>query len=783
MKYSSTDIKRILDCGLLNSTLNISDLRLVSFDTRKIIVPNRSLFFALSGNKNDGHKYVQAAYDKGVRNFVVSKEVEQKDDANYFIVDNTLKALQKLATYHRKQFELKVIAITGSYGKTIVKDWLYTLLKKDYAVVKSPKSYNSQIGVAVSLLQIQKHHEIAIIEAGISEVGEMEKLETMIQATIGVFTNIGSAHSSRFKTENHKLEEKLKLFQNSKILISLPKWQGQIEEAKSQLKLYKANEQYDTPFQNQIQQENAQLAGQVLNYLDYSKNEINSRLKNLQALQMRLEIIKGPDQSTIINDAYIADNSSLEIALNVLKEQARNRSKMLIISDYHIEKNEEQEIYSRTAELISAFGLDKIWILGNRLEKYLKGAGVASFEDKDSLIKELHLLDLENKVLLIKGARKYALEDIARLLSAQAHDTKLEINLTAIKHNLGVYASFLKHETEIIGVIKAGAYGSGSADIAQVLVQNGVQYLAVAFTDEALELRKSGITTPIIILNPQSQGEKSWIDHQLEPIIYSLTQLDSVIKLCSDSKSPLAIHININTGMNRLGIELEEIPDLLDALKSSELTIGSVFTHLSSSEQNEHDEYTQKQVDQFKEAYSTIQENYAYPIMRHVLNTAGIVRFPAAQMDAVRLGLGLYGIDLSHSSLDLKKAHSLTSKIIQIKEHEAESNIGYNLDYQTSKRTLVATVPIGYADGLPRLAGNGKYSVLINDQKAPIIGKVCMDLIMVDITDLKDAKVGDKVVIFDESHPIEALADVCYTIPYEILSNISPRVERILIEE
>ncbi len=784
MKYNAQQIQTILGCKTLNNQLIKSDLRLICFDSRKISFPIKSLFFAFKGPKNDGHDHIEDAYNKGIRNFVISKPVTPLAEANYFMVQDTLEALHRMAELHRNSFSnISFIAITGSYGKTTVKDWLYDLLKGEFAVVKSPKSYNSQIGVALSILQINEHHDFAIIEAGVSERGEMEKLQKLIQPTMGIFTNLGEAHNNGFDSKEEKFIEKNQLFKHCEYIICPEKYKSEIQVLHPKAKLISRTKySYRYPFSNKISIENASLCVSFLELLNVKQEKIQNSLNQLSSISKRLEIVKGPDKSIIINDAYIADVSSLEIALSMLRQQAELLDKALVISDFDCLPSEEAEVYAQVHRLIKAYDIDAVFHVGDKLNKYINDDLIKSFDNNEALIGYFKTHPFVEKGILIKGARKAKLEELANFLATQWHDTLLEINLSALSHNIKSYSAFLKPETEIIGVIKAGAYGTGSLEIAKLLIQNQIDYLAVAFTDEAIELRKEGIRSPIIILNSQIKAQEAWFDYDLQPIVFSMDQYISIEELCERKKQKLTIHLNLNTGMNRLGLEVEDLKTLKNQL-SPYIKIDSILTHLSASEEKRHDKYTNAQIAAFTKETDSFKDSTKLHFKRHVLNSAGIPRFPDFQFDAVRLGLGLYGINTTDLDLDLEKVHTLKSKIIQIKSYSSGAQIGYNGTHVTSQNELIATIPIGYADGLPRKAGNGNYEVLINGQKAKIIANVCMDLIMVNVSHLAEVKVGDAVIIFGQSHPIEVLAQKCGTIPYEILSNLSPRIKRMMVQE
>lgn len=802
MKYSVIDIAKIVNAHIIGEDPNKRTVRHISIDTRRIIYPSQSLFFALSGLKNDGHNYIEDAYKKGIRNFVVSQEPATLPDALYIKVADTLAALQSLATYHRQQFnKLDVIAITGSYGKTTVKEWVYQFLHKEFEVIKSPKSYNSQIGVALSLLQINATHEMALIEAGISEKGEMEKLEKMIQPSIGLLTNIGKAHSSGFSSENEKLIEKQLLFKNCQSIILaselLPKatnpkaayltWEYQIIEIKNSrgiVLLTIGQESYTLsfPFTDNASIQNAINAMSVAYHFGYDVEELMELVEDLTPVSMRLEIKKGINKSIIINDAYIADLDSLKIALDLQKKESGDKNRSVLLSDFQLAKDQKTGTYKEVQNLLNEFTIENIYTIGNDLKEYLSQS--IHFNSKEEILKHFRENPLHNNSLLIKGSRKYQLELISDFLSNQVNETILEIDLTALAHNVATYYQILNPETEIIGVIKAGAYGSGSIKIAQALLQLNIKILAVAFTDEGIELRKAGINCPIIILNPQISTLGNIAAYQLEPEVYSPEQLKAISKTATEHAKLIGLHINLNTGMNRLGLEDEDIDEAIRIIKENPLLeIKSIFSHLSASDDPKYDAYSKEQFLKFETIAEKIRIEMPYPIMRHMLNSGGIPRFKSKQYEAVRLGIGMYGIDSTGKIEDLEKVHLLKSKIIQIKNYTEGTSIGYNCNYLTKGNIIVATIPIGYADGLPRSAGNGNYSVLIHDQLVPIIGNVCMDLIMVDITNVNDIDLGDEVVIFGKNHPLEGLATRCGTIPYEVLSNMSPRLRRIFIQE
>ncbi len=801
MNYHLKDIAEIIKARVLG-TETLSIIRHVCIDSRKVIFPSQSIFIALKGIKNDGHHYIKDAYNKGIRHFIISQEPPAYQDAVFLKVDDPLLALQKWAGFHRKKFtEVDVIAITGSYGKTTVKEWVYQMLHDEYEVVKSPKSFNSQIGVALSLLQINDTHDIAIIEAGISQKGEMERLEKMIQPNIGLLCNIGKAHASGFSSEKEKLNEKLKLFKNCDSIVIEDRlvdhvlhldglyltWEYHIikqEYNRSVVLLSISTETYTLsfPFTDDASIQNAVNAMCIAYHFDYPIEDLMFLVEDLTPVSMRLEITKGINQSIIINDAYIADLDSLEIALNLQKSESGDKKKMLLLSDFQLAEEQKKSTYLEVQNILKAFDVQTLLTIGNDLKHFIPEA--INFGSKKEILAYFKKNPLENSSLLIKGSRAFQLEEISNYLSNQLNDTILEIDLTALAHNISTYHQLLNTQTEIIGVIKAGAYGSGSVKIAKALLQLNVHTLAVAFTDEGIELRDAGIDCPIIILNPQISNLDKIAFHELEPEVYSLEQLKAISAVAREYLNPISIHFNLNTGMNRLGLEPEDIIPAIDiVIQNPLLNIESVFSHLSGSDNGNHDDYSQTQFAKFEKMSGQIINAFDHKIKRHMLNSGGIPRFENHQYDAVRLGLGMYGIDTSGLMQDLEKVHLLKSKVIQIKNYPKGTSIGYNRSYVAPDHLTVATIPIGYADGLPRAAGNHNYPVLINGKKAFIIGNVCMDLIMVDITFIEDVVLGTEVIIYGKDHPIEILASKSGTIPYEVLSNMSPRLRRIFIQE
>jgi alanine racemase len=815
-------------------------IRELLLDSRKLIHPASTLFFASPGLKLDGHNYIEELYKKGVRNFVVTKDkglTETKfPDANFILVKEAVVALQKLAAYHRSKFSFPVIAITGSNGKTIVKEWLYQLLHPDYHIVRSPKSYNSQTGVPLSLWSIDEGNDLGIFEAGISEPAEMEKLEKMIKPSIGIFTNVGEAHNEGFLSMRHKTKEKLNLFVNAGILIYCKDYadinqsiaeinalsKGS-DETENKIKtftwsmsttadvqvtsvLQKANNSYITcqylgkqldfeiPFIDKASVENAIHCACTMLYLEKPFDVIAERMKHLSGIKMRLEMKDAINNCTLINDTYNSDIGSLRIAIDFLKQQNQHPKKTLILSDILQSGRGELDLYSEVGNLLAESHVNRFIGIGPSLKKAARlfekneALQFECYGSTDDFLKGLDSSTFQNEVILLKGARKFRFEVLSKFFEKKAHETVLEINLNAIAHNLKVYHSLLKPETKIMAMVKAFSYGSGSFEIANVLQFNRVDYLAVAYADEGIELRKNGIQVPIMVMNPEQRSFEAMIHHRLEPEIYSLNLLDKFSEILAllrnDSPEKYAIHIELETGMNRLGFTKDEVPLLIERLKlSPHLQIASVFSHLAASEDTGYDDFTKEQIKRFEGASQLITAAFDYKILRHILNSTGITRFTKAQFDMVRLGIGLYGIDSSEKVQEkLMKVSTLKTTISQIKQVRKGDTVGYGRVGKVTKDKQIATVGLGYADGLNRKLSDGNGRMLINGKLVPVIGNVCMDMTMLDITGV-DAREGDEVIVFGDNPKIEELAEAAETIPYEILTGISSRVKRVYFQE
>ncbi len=809
----------------------------IFFDSRKIYSPATSLFIALKGPRRNGHNFIPELYKNGVRNFIVCEELKEEDypEANILSVKDGLKALQQLAAFHRRQFDIPVVGITGSNGKTIVKEWLYQLLHENFNIVRSPKSYNSQIGVPMSVWEMNKQHTLGIFEAGISQPGEMDKLSEIIQPTIGILTNIGEAHNEGFESMDQKVNEKIKLFNNSDLVIYCSdewladkaivlKYESAIHKTgkppfkifswgkiqKADLQILEINkEQTETeiiavyknaetairiPFTDDASIQNAISCWCVMLHFGIKDTVIVKRMKQLQPVNMRLELKKGINHCTIINDSYSADLNSLHIALDFLKQMGGVAKSTVILSDFFQTGMNDEELYARIADDLVQHKIDRVIGIGLNISKYLKFENETAtytiqnefYPSTEDFISRFRFSDFRDEVILVKGARIFCFEQIIQLLELKVHQTELEINLNAVAHNLQQYQKLLQPSTKLMAMVKAFAYGSGGAEIANTLQYQKVDYLGVAYADEGIELRKAGITLPMMVMNAESETFETLINNRLEPVIFSFSILKALdIFLKREGIKDYPVHLEIETGMNRLGFAVQEMDDLCREIKAtSSFKVQSVFSHLAASEDPMQDEFTNKQYDQFVNACSTLQKDLGYDFLRHISNSAAILRHPQMQMDMVRLGIGLYGIDSSSSGkLDLQPVATLKSTIAQIRNLKAGETVGYNRKGIIEKDAAVATVSIGYADGFTRRLGNGAGKVWIRGQLAPVIGTVCMDMVMVDVTSIGGVKQGDEVIIFGKEISIQELANWAGTIPYEIMTGISERVKRVYYEE
>ncbi len=848
MTYTIKKITSIVGgkiCGEDNNSLVIRDLL---FDSRLLISPENTLFFSLKSNRNNGNRYVEELYNKGVRCFVVEDVglLSSKCPlSTLIIVDDTLKALQKLAAYHRANFNIPIVGITGSNGKTIIKEWLYQILSPEMSVVRSPKSYNSQIGVPLSVWQINESHQVALFEAGISRPNEMQNLEEIIRPTIGIFSNIGEAHGKNFNNIKNKIEEKLKLFNHADILIYCSdykeikevverldiktlSWSRKDKNADVQVYSIEKGEEKTVikaligqrtkdnrqqtlsmhsdsqifrfsdsqihkitiPFTDDASIENAIHCWLAAILFDIPYDIIEKKMRHLSTVAMRMELKSGINNCEIINDSYNSDFNSLTIALDFMNQQHHKKEPVVILSDILQSELKEEDLYNKIAQLLKNKGVNHLIGIGEAISRQQDKFEINKIFYKDTrhFLMNYHIEDFNNQMILLKGARDFEFEKISRLLQEKAHETILEINLNNLVSNMNYYRSKLKSDTKLMVMVKAFAYGSGIFEVSNVLEFHHADYLTVAYADEGIELRRKGINLPIVVMTPELNTFESIIKNNLEPDIYSFRSLslleDAIEKLDVPLNSPIGIHIKLDTGMHRLGFLSDDIDELLSRLKSNKnIVVKSVFSHLAGSDSPEFNEFTMKQIGDFEKMSSKIVDAFPYKILRHILNSAGISRFTDYQYDMVRLGIGIYGVPPCEDDRGkLKNVVSLKTTIVQIKEYEVGETVGYSRKGLINRRSRIGVVPIGYADGLKRQLGNGNACFYVNGEAAPIVGNVCMDMCMIDLTDI-ECNENDTAILFDENHSVERIAEVCDTIAYEILTSFSQRVKRIYYQE
>ena len=799
-------------------------------DSRRLTFPATSLFFALPGPRRDGHGFIPELYKQGVCNFVVREDFvpDEYPAAHFIVVKDVLRALQMLAAWRRKQFSIPVIGITGSNGKTIVKEWLNQLLEETRRIVRSPVSYNSQIGVPLSVWQMGPQDQLAIFEAGISETGEMDKLEEIIRPSIGIFTNIGEAHSAGFASPAQKVAEKLLLFRRAGTIIYCSDYEP-VDEGIRQLagesdppspglfswsfyheatlRIVSINKHVHTtylsaqyrnelvsvvvPFSDDASIENAITCWCTLLYLGLDAAYIREHLLKLSHIAMRLELKQGINNCSVINDSYSADLSSLQIALDFLAQQQQHAKRTVILSDILQSDRSETDLYQEVAGYLARRQVNRLIGIGEHISRHqelfssVEGLQAIFYDDVPSFLKDFYRIDFAGETILLKGARVFRFEQISHLLEEKIHQTVLEINQSALVYNLKQYQKLLQPQTRLMAMVKAFSYGSGGFEVASLLQFHNVDYLAVAYADEGIELRESGITLPIMVMNPEEDSFEALVHYKLEPDIYSLRLFGAFhIFLQQKRLSDYPVHLEIETGMNRLGFPLPEVPALIEQLAGSSFRIRSVFSHLATSEDPEQDDFTQQQYLHFLDACTQLREALGYPFIRHIANSAAIVRHPGLQMDMVRLGIGLYGIDgTAGHRLELREVSSLITTIAQIKYIAAGESVGYGRRWKAGRDSVIATVRLGYADGYTRRLGHGAGKMLVKGQLAPVIGSVCMDMTMIDITGISGVAPEDKVLVFGKDLPVTQVAHWAGTIPYEIMTGVSQRVKRVYFEE
>jgi len=823
ISYSLADLAKVLNAEAYISKEPHSFVHELFFDSRRFNQVSGSLFIALKTSRNDGHRYIPELIRKGITNFIVEKlpEKELIGEANFIRVDNSLDALQKIAAFHRRKFSFPLIGITGSNGKTIVKEWLYELLKDAFRIVRSPKSFNSQIGVPVSVWQMDAVHTLGIIEAGISAPGEMEALEEIIHPEIGIFTNIGSAHAENFPDRKSHILEKLILFKNSKKLIycsdlaekdevirnnlniELITWGGSsnatfritntsIEQEEAVIyAAYKGNFlQFRIPFTDAASIENAVHCIVLMLELGMDVPYIQSGLPRLHRVEMRLELRKGIYNCTIINDSYSADTESLRIAVDFMMQQKQHQRRTVILSDILESGKEPAKLYPEVAALLERKGVYRLIGVGEQLTEHSAAfwGEKMFFPSTEALLKQLPAITFRDECILLKGARIFEFERIVDALQQKTHETILEINLSALESNLNFYRSQLKPGVKTMAMVKAFSYGSGSFEIANVLQYNNVDYLAVAYADEGIELRQAGISLPIMVMNPEQDSFPAMIEHRLEPEIYNFRILEQFSRAMAQrdgyDAQKTRVHIKLDTGMHRLGFEEKDLEELVVRLKKLPwLEVAAVFSHLAASSEAQHDEFTKLQISRFVSWTNVLRQGIEDPFLMHMANSSGIIRHPESQFDMVRLGIGLYGIAGGTDQSNLVNVSSLKTTISQIREVAAGESVGYGRKAILDRPSRIATLPVGYADGFGRKLGNGKAFLKIRKKEAPTVGSICMDMCMVDVTDIPSAREGDQVIVFDSPADIQRLAGWLETIPYEVLTNISGRVKRVYFQE
>ena len=824
MTYSIEKITTLI--GAHRYGENESDVAFILTDSRSLCFPEETLFFALQSDRNDGHKYIPELYRRGVRNFVVAHVpadwAERYPEADFLEVADTLKALQRLAERHRDEFDIPVVGITGSNGKTMVKEWLYQLLSPERFVTRSPRSYNSQIGVPLSVWLMDAHTQVGIFEAGISKPGEMEALRKMIRPTIAVLTNLGAAHQENFGSMEDKCREKLVLFRDARTVIynaddalvsrvvreaNLPgepiAWSRQDANAAFYVSnvekraamsvvsyIYKGVAgSYSLPFIDEASLTNSIICAAVALQLGLDRETLHRRMGELEPVAMRLEVKEGQRGCTLINDSYNSDINSLDIALDFMNRRPdhQGRRRTLILSDIYQSGEAPEALYKEVSDLALKRGVEKFIGIGPQLCAQAKEIQVSEkffFHTVEQFIHSEVFRSLHDEVILLKGARKFGFDQLTELLVNKVHETILEVNLNNMVKNLNHYRSFLKPTTKLVCMIKADAYGAGSVEIAKTLQDHRVDYLAVAVADEGVTLRRNGITANIMIMNPEMTAFKTMFDYDLEPEVYSFRLLEALIKAAEkEGITDYPVHVKLDTGMHRLGFDpVADMEQLIDRLKHQNAIIPrSVFSHFVGSDSDDFDDFSARQFALFNAGSSRLQAAFDHKILRHIDNSAGIEHFPERQMDMCRLGLGLYGVDPRTNAI-LHNVSTLKTTILQLRRVPAGDTVGYSRKGRIEHDSVIAAIPIGYADGLNRRLGNRRCYCLVNGQKAPYVGNICMDVAMIDVTGI-DCREGDSVEIFGDHLPVTVLSDVLETIPYEVLTGVSTRVKRVYFQD
>lgn len=821
MQYTIEQITAILKAKGFLSSPDSKVTRLLT-DSRSLSFPEETMFFAIKTKHGDGHRYVEELYGRGVRNFVVSDmKFAGLSCANFVVVDDALAALQALAAYHRSQFDIPIVGITGSDGKTIVKEWLYQLTAGNYAVTRSPRSYNSQVGVPLSVWTLRKESTLGIFEAGISQNHEMTNLQSIIKPTIGIVTNISGAHQENFSTMQEKCIEKLSLFRNSEIIIynaddplivscvgrsMLPSREIAWSRIDPERPLFISSVEkddtgavvsynyltmagsYRIPFSDDASIEDSINCLAAALYLMIPPATIAERMAVLEPVAMRLEVKEGKRGNIIINDSYNSDTASLDIALDFMERRSSTMPQLkrtLILADIRQTGEKSSVLYDTILQYLDKRKIEKFIGVGedimSQADMFRASRMECSFfATTEELLASRILNGIENECVLIKGSRSFHFEDVSEALERKVHQTILEVNLNALRDNLNRYRNGLDSETKCVCMVKASAYGAGALEVGRTLQDCNVDYLAVAVADEGAELRKEGITTGIIVMNPEPSSYRTLFDNKLEPEVYSFGMLRSLVQAaCHEGITDYPVHIKIDTGMHRLGFSPDEIPALVDTLKKQNaLTPRSVFSHFVGSDSDMFDSFTMEQASRFGHAADALQSAFPHRILRHICNSAGAERFTALQLDMVRLGIGLYGISPMGDDATLRPISTLKTIILQIHDVPAQETVGYSRRGVLGRDSRIAALPIGYADGLNRRLGNGKGCCVVNGKRVPYVGNICMDVCMIDVTDV-DCKEGDVVEIFGPNLPVAEIAGWLDTIPYEVLTSVSTRIKRV----
>ena len=785
MHYTLSQIAELCDGRLVGCDTTIES---VSTDSRHFAADASTLFVAMQGVNHDAHDYIESMYERGVRAFLVEREVELSEGCGAVVVNSALEALQRLAAQRRTEYRGTVVAITGSNGKTTVKEWIAQTAPRNVKIYRSPRSYNSQLGVALSLLMLDDKADVALIEAGISQCGEMCRLYDMIRPDTVIFTSIGDAHQEGFESLEQKIDQKLELAKTAANII----YDGEertlgsiIEKRYDNRNLIDSSAFCYFNFADQASRHNASLVAALFDLLGYEAPDFSS----VQPIAMRLEVKQGIHNSVIIDDSYSADLDSLSIALDALRSVASARKRMVILTDILQSGMRSEELYGRVADLVTQAGIEHFVGIGEAIasQSALFGTRCTFYHTVEECLSDLNSLDINGYAILIKGNRQSRMERISHRLEMQNHTTVLEVNLNAVERNINYFRQHMQHSTRLVAMVKASGYGAGEIELAQRLEKQGVAYLAVAFADEGVVLRQGGITMPIVVLNADDASFETMIAQQLEPEIYSLRSLESFVHAVERAgESHYPIHLKLDSGMHRLGFDEQQIDTLCDMLNrhSDKVRVASIFTHLCAADDTSQDEFTRQQIALFDRMSSRISDHLPYRPLRHAAASAAILRFPEAHFDMCRLGLGMYGFGYCHNDA-LEPVSTLHTRIVQIRTLDIGQTVGYGRKGVITRPSRIATIPVGYADGLNRHLGNGQWSVMVAGKRAPIIGNICMDSCMIDITNIEGVQEGDRATIFsaERDHSVEKMADILGTIPYEVLTSISKRVKRIYIEE